>query len=163
MWLAIALLDNRGMDAVTPASYIQRPPLDRILDHVETLHISSSTHYPDLLATVQLLDVALWDVSALVDAERRAGRVVKYQPGVQPDSMVADVMNTLAELHGRIVDVRATDMEKTRTKGVLQTLQIRLGWDLMEAARRSSQPSNTTIKDMWGKPRPIIRPTPKQL
>ncbi|KAG8711910.1 hypothetical protein FRC08_015265 [Ceratobasidium sp. 394] len=161
MWLAISFLDNQGMDAVTPAVYAQRPPLKRILEYVETLYITSSTHYPDLLATVQLLDIALWDVGALVDAERRAGRVVKYQPGVQADSMVADVMYKLTELHGRIVDVRATDLEKTRTKGVLQTLQIRLGWDLMEAARRGQQTS-TTIREMWGKPRPV-RPSQKQL
>ncbi|KAG9082487.1 hypothetical protein FRC06_004970 [Ceratobasidium sp. 370] len=153
MWLATASLDNQGMDAVTPAIYAQRPPLKRILEHVETLHITSSTHYPDLLATVQLLDIALWDVGALVDAERRAGRVVKYQPGVPPDSMVTEVVYKLMEMHGRIVDVRATDLEKTRTKGVLQTLQIRLGWDLMEAARRGQQAS-TTIREMWGKPRP---------
>ncbi|KAG9076143.1 hypothetical protein FS749_012112 [Ceratobasidium sp. UAMH 11750] len=75
--------------------------------------------------------------------------------------MVADVMYKLTELHGRIVDVRATDLEKTRTKGVLQTLQIRLGWDLMEAARRGQQTS-TTIREMWGKPRPV-RPSQKQL
>jgi hypothetical protein len=52
-----------------------------------------------------------------------------------------------------LVDARATDLEKTTTKAYLQTLQVRLGWDLMEAAR-SGQRKAMNIKEMWGKPKP---------
>ncbi|QRW05434.1 hypothetical protein RhiLY_04433 [Ceratobasidium sp. AG-Ba] len=164
MWLAICFLDGQGMENVTPAIYAQRPPLIRIFEYVETLHITSSTHYPDLLAAAQLLDITLWDIRALVDAERRAGRVIKYQDGVSPDSMVGDVSYMLQELHGKIVDARATDLEKTNTKAALQSLYIRVGWELNEAARRGQRPPGVvnTIKDMWAKPRPV-RPTPKIL
>ena len=155
--------------------YAQCPPLPRIHAYIRTLHITSQTHYPDLLATVQLLDIALWDVDALVETERNQGRSVKYQPGVPVDSEIGDVMNRLSELHGRIRksrpfcfyiwllaylyccvgDARAADIERTRTKACLQTLQVRLGWDLLNAARRSKQ-SATTIREMWGRPRPVI-------
>ncbi|KAG8734150.1 hypothetical protein FRC11_010895, partial [Ceratobasidium sp. 423] len=135
MWLAIAFLDGKGLEGVSPETYTSRPPLDRIADYTTTIHITPETNYGDLLYTAQLLDIAMWDVGALVQAERSAGRTVKYQAGVPIDSVVADVIAHLADVHGRILDARATDLEKTTTKAYLQTLQVRLGWDLMEAAR----------------------------
>ncbi|KAF8609640.1 hypothetical protein BDV93DRAFT_551144 [Ceratobasidium sp. AG-I] len=155
MWLATAFADGLGMDDISPETYAQCPPLPRIHAYIRTLHITPQTHYPDLLATVQLLDIALWDVDALVETERNQGRSIKYQPGVPVDSEIGDVMNRLSELHGRIRDARAADLERTRTKACLQTLQVRLGWDLLNAARRSKQ-SATTIREMWGRPRPVV-------
>ncbi|CUA76699.1 hypothetical protein RSOLAG22IIIB_02166 [Rhizoctonia solani] len=153
MWLAIAFLDGKGLKGVSPQMYTSRPPLDRIAAYTNTIHASPETNYADLLHSVQLLDIALWDVGALVQAERSAGRAIKYQPGVPIDSIVAEVIAHLADVHGRILDARATDLEKTTTKAYLQTLQVRLGWDLMEAAR-SGQRKGMNIKEMWGKPRP---------
>ncbi|CAE6462082.1 unnamed protein product [Rhizoctonia solani] len=155
MWLAIAFLDGKGLDNVSPQTYTSRPPLDRIAAYTNTIHISSETNYADLLCTAQLLDIAMWDVGALVQAERSAGRAVKYQAGVPIDSIVAEVIAHLADVHGRILDARATDLKKTTTKAYLQTLQVRLGWDLMEAAR-SGQRKGMNIKEMWGKPRPRL-------
>ncbi|CAE6481438.1 unnamed protein product [Rhizoctonia solani] len=134
-------------------TYASRPPLGRIYNYTTTIHITSETNYADLLYTAQLLDIAMWDVGSLVQAERSAGRTIKYQPGVPIDSVVADVIGHLADVHGRILDARATDLEKTTTKAYLQTLQVRLGWDLMEAAR-TGQRKGMNIKEMWGKPRP---------
>ncbi|KAJ1311471.1 hypothetical protein OPQ81_009959 [Rhizoctonia solani] len=153
MWLATGFLDSKGLEGVSPETYTSRPPLDRIAAFVHTIHITPETNYADLLYTAQLLDIAMWDVEALVQAERRAGRIVKYQPGVPIDSVVGEVIAHLADVHGRILDARATDLEKTTTKAYLQTLQVRLGWDLMEAAR-SGQRKGLSIKEMWGKPRP---------
>ncbi|CAE6476577.1 unnamed protein product [Rhizoctonia solani] len=153
MWLAIAFLDGKGLENVSPQTYTSRPPLDRIAAYANTIHTSPETNYADLLCTAQLLDIAMWDVGALVQAERSAGRAVKYQAGVPIDSIVAEVIAHLADVHGRILDARATDLEKTTTKAYLQTLQVRLGWDLMEAAR-SGQRKGMNIKEMWGKPRP---------
>ncbi|CAE6423429.1 unnamed protein product [Rhizoctonia solani] len=153
MWLAIAFLDGKGLKGVSPEAYTSRPPLERIAAYTHTIHITPDTNYADLLYTAQLLDIAMWDVGALVQAERNAGKAVKYQPGVPIDSAVGDVIGHLADVHGRILDARATDLEKTTTKAYLQTLQVRLGWDLMEAAR-SGQRKGMNIKEMWGKPRP---------
>ncbi|KDN50213.1 hypothetical protein RSAG8_01549, partial [Rhizoctonia solani AG-8 WAC10335] len=155
MWLAIAFLDGKGLKGVSPQIYTCRPPLDRIAAYTNTIHISPETNYADLLCSAQLLDIAMWDVGALVHAERSAGRAVKYQAGVPIDSVVADIISRLADVHGRILDARATDLEKTTTKAYLQTLQVRLGWDLMEAAR-SGQRKGMNIKEMWGKPRPRL-------
>ncbi|KAF8761099.1 hypothetical protein RHS01_00648 [Rhizoctonia solani] len=128
MWLSIAFLDSQGLT--------------------------------DLLHAAQLLDIAMWDIGALVQAERNAGRSVKYQAGVPIDSTIAEVIGYLTDVHGRSVslvsfylDARATDLEKTTTKAYLQTLQVRLGWDLMEAAR-SGQRKGMNIKELWGKPKP---------
>jgi hypothetical protein len=82
--------------------YLSRPPLERIIAYTLTLHITSDTNYADLLAAAQLLDIALWDIAALVETERSEGRVVKYQPGVPVNSMIMDVIDKLAEVHGRI-------------------------------------------------------------
>ncbi|CAE7229361.1 unnamed protein product [Rhizoctonia solani] len=153
MWLAIAFLDGKGLNGVSPQTYASRPPLDRIAAYANTIYINPETNYADLLCTAQLLDIAMWDVGSLVQTERSAGRTVKYQPGVPIDSVVWEVINQLADVHGRILDARATDLEKTTTKAYLQTLQVRLGWDLIEAAR-SGQRKGMNIKEMWGKPRP---------
>ncbi|CAE6408236.1 unnamed protein product [Rhizoctonia solani] len=153
MWLSIAFLDGKGLKGASLEQYTSRPPLDRITSYTHTIHITPETNYSDLLHTAQLLDIAMWDVGALVQAERNAGRSVKYQAGVPIDSMIADVIGYLADVHGRILDARATDLEKTTTKAYLQTLQVRLGWDLMEAAR-SGQRKGMSIKEMWGKPKP---------
>lgn len=154
MWLATAFLDGEGMEGVSPEMYRARPPLERILAYTRGMYITPETNYTDLLATAQLLDIALWDVAALVEVERNEGRAVKYQPGVPVNSMIMDVIDKLAEVHGRILDARAADLERTRTKAYLQTIQVRLGWDLIEAAR-SGQKTAKTIKEMWGKPRPV--------
>ncbi|KAB5592364.1 hypothetical protein CTheo_4188 [Ceratobasidium theobromae] len=155
MWLATAFLDGEGMKDVNVRTYRSPPPLERIIEYAHTLHITPDTNYPDLLAAAQLLDIALWDVAALVEGERGEGRIVKYQPGVPVNSMVMDVIDKLAELHGRILDARAADLERTRTKAYLQTLQVRLGWDLIEAAR-SGQKKAKTIKEIWGKPKQVV-------
>ncbi|KAF8708446.1 hypothetical protein RHS03_03852, partial [Rhizoctonia solani] len=153
MWLSIAFLDNQGLAGVSPEQYTSHPPLDRINSYTRTIHITPETDYSDLLHAAQLLDIAMWDIGALVQAERNAGRSVKYQAGVPIDSTIAEVIGYLTDVHGRILDARATDLEKTTTKAYLQTLQVRLGWDLMEAAR-SGQRKGMNIKELWGKPKP---------
>ncbi|CEL57688.1 hypothetical protein RSOLAG1IB_02431 [Rhizoctonia solani AG-1 IB] len=153
MWLSIAFLDGQGLKDVSLQQYMSHPPLNRINSYAHTIHITPQTNYSDLLHIAQLLDIAMWDIWALVQSERNAGRSVKYQAGVPIDSTIADVIGHLTDIHGRILDARATDLEKTTTKAYLQTLQVRLGWDLMEAAR-SGQRKAMNIKEMLGKPKP---------
>jgi hypothetical protein len=83
---------------------MSHPPLNRINSYAHTIHITPQTNYSDLLHIAQLLDIAMWDIWALVQSERNAGRSVKYQAGVPIDSTIADVIGHLTDIHGRICE-----------------------------------------------------------
>jgi hypothetical protein len=73
---------------------------------------------------------------------------------VSPVAFLSQAAGTDITLYRRVVDARAADLERTRTKAYLQTLQVRLGWDLIEAARRGQRTAKT-IREMWEKSKQV--------
>ncbi|PKC02527.1 hypothetical protein RhiirA5_425113 [Rhizophagus irregularis] len=96
------------LDVIEPEIINSLPDLFR--DSLTVFKIRDETNYTDLYNYVLFLDYALDDESQLRNAK----------------DTIEEIVNKLTHLHGRIVDMRAAFMERTKAKDLIQRLYMRL-------------------------------------
>ncbi|RIA91827.1 hypothetical protein C1645_103700 [Glomus cerebriforme] len=84
--------------------------LDHFRDSLTIFKIKDETNYTDLYNYVLLIDYALDDELLLRKAE----------------DTIEEIIKMLKNLHGKIVDMRAAFMERTKAKDLIQRLYMRL-------------------------------------
>ncbi|THH16586.1 hypothetical protein EW146_g4089 [Bondarzewia mesenterica] len=116
--------------------YTDLPSLDALIDVLSETHgpfeATDTTDYEELSSRVDVLSVALTDIDGYVAQEGDVRRVVQVvEPEDSPrkgrERMPLElVKNRLDVLHGRIVDTRAAHLDRSRAKGALQRLAMRV-------------------------------------
>ncbi|KAJ6587010.1 hypothetical protein DFH09DRAFT_242193 [Mycena vulgaris] len=120
----------------------------------------SNTDYTDLAFYTRVLAVAISNVEGyfLEAASTSAAAPVQASPGKpsteKPDTPLTIVRNAIENLHSRIVDTRAAHLDRSRAKGALKQLSMRIYYQ-QEAASRSRRGGKKSrpIQQYFGKPK----------
>ncbi|KAJ7783268.1 hypothetical protein B0H16DRAFT_486848 [Mycena metata] len=143
-WVAYAVITKS--DAISVAQYNKLPPLTILIDRAlsqeleETrsegqargiFEVYDGADYDDLEFYVQILAVATSNVPGYVQEEASQPVIVTpASPGKpsaeKPDTKLTLVRNAIENLHSRIVDTRAAHLDRSRAKGALKRLSMRL-------------------------------------
>ncbi|KAJ7188145.1 hypothetical protein C8R46DRAFT_1341018 [Mycena filopes] len=153
-WVAHGVITKSNAISVT--QYKDLPPLIPLIDlalsqeleetrpEAETpgiFEVHDDTDYDDLEFYVQILAVATSNVRCYVLEEASQPVVLTpASPGKplaeKPDTKLTLVRNAIENLHSRIVDTRAAHLDRSRAKGALKRLSMRLHYQ-QEAALKS--------------------------
>ncbi|KAF5380445.1 hypothetical protein D9615_004477 [Tricholomella constricta] len=141
-WVAHGIITNK--QAISLKRYTDLPPLfplvveltrkrtgnnDSELGHFEQ---HENTDFVDMAFYVQILGVAITNVIGYVMEERNAPRprpssshdtVAPAQPAEPP---LALIRLAIENVHSKISDIRATHLDRSRTKGALKELSLRI-------------------------------------
>ncbi|KAJ7446146.1 hypothetical protein B0H11DRAFT_2337325 [Mycena galericulata] len=170
-WVAHAII-TKSM-TVSAAKYNDLPPLILLLEQAlspeivvhkpETrirglFEVYEDTDYIDMGFYVQVLAVAISNVEGYVLQEAR--ELTALPPGSpgkpaaeKPETMLTLVRIAIENLHSRIVDTRATHLDRSRAKGALKQLSMRMHYQQEAALRSRSGKKSRPIQQYFAKPK----------
>ncbi|KAJ7045604.1 hypothetical protein C8F04DRAFT_1065455 [Mycena alexandri] len=160
-WVAHAVITKSN--AISVAQYNELPPLIPLIDLAlsqeleETrsegqtrgiFEVHDGADYDDVEFYVQILAVATSNVPGYVLEEASQPVIVTpASPGKplaeRPDTKLTLVRNAIENLHSRIVDTRAAHLDRSRAKGALKRLSMRLYYQ-QEVALKSRRGKKLT-------------------
>ncbi|KAJ7703109.1 hypothetical protein B0H17DRAFT_1127442 [Mycena rosella] len=171
-WVAHAVL-TRSMP-ISVEKYSDLPPLTSLLEFALAPEIAevdpearirgvfdlhNDTDYTDLGFYVRVLAVAISNVQGYVLEEARAPAAppTPGSPGKpsteKPDTLLMTVRNAIENLHSRIVDTRAAHLDRSRAKGALKQLSMRIYYQQEAASRNRRGNKSRPIQQYFAKPK----------
>ncbi|KAG6911113.1 hypothetical protein DXG01_003853 [Tephrocybe rancida] len=156
-WIAHAIIANKSI--VSPKRYSDLPSILPLLKEL-TRECSKATDAPgkfeqhdktdfvDMAFYVQILGVAATNIVGYVVEERK---VPPARPQDQatlelPDPPLILLRTAIENLHARISDIRATHLDRSRTKAILKELSLRIYYQ-----RKVAQQSFRTLHTYFSK------------
>ncbi|KAJ7497381.1 hypothetical protein FB451DRAFT_1211251 [Mycena latifolia] len=170
-WVAHAILTR---STVPPAKYNDLPPLTSLLEFAlspemaqgdletpirDVFDLDNDTDYTDLAFYVRVLAVAISNVEGYVleGARPPAASLPHGSPGKastdKPDVLLTVVRNAIENLHSRIIDTRAAHLDRSRAKGALKQLSMRIYYQHEAASRSRRGRKSRQIHQYFGKPK----------
>jgi len=115
--------------------YSQLPPLGTLVTMLSptsksVFAITPSTNYAEFIHHAYILNGVLTDIDLFILLEKSQ---VLHSHGV-PLTPIEEVEDAIRSLQGKIDDVRAAHIERSRAKGVLHSLQSRLHYQRLAAS-----------------------------
>ncbi|KAG5639407.1 hypothetical protein H0H81_002939 [Sphagnurus paluster] len=115
--------------------------------------------YVDMMYYTRILSVALTNVSGYVREEMKAPRPISRGTGASrdpPEPPLRLVRLAIENIHSRISDIRATHLDRSRTKAALKELSLRIHYQREVATKAAS-----TLDNYFGKPKPRLKAAPR--
>ncbi|KAJ7084483.1 hypothetical protein B0H15DRAFT_399988 [Mycena belliarum] len=168
-WVAHGILTRST--TISVADYSDLPPLAPLLELViptgtttktgtrGIFELYSDTDYTDLAFHVRVLAVAISNVQGYVLEEARVSATVptKGSPGKpfaeKPDTVLTLMRNAIENLHSRIVDTRAAHLDRSRVKGALKQLSMRIHFQQEAVSRSRRGKKSRPIQQYFAKPK----------
>ncbi|KAG6903046.1 hypothetical protein C0995_007479 [Termitomyces sp. Mi166 len=163
-WIAYGIItDKLDLSPVRKQRYSDLPPILPILaelmrqrstatDSPGKFEQHDNTDFVDMTFYVRILGVAITNVVGYVMEERKAPRPrisssANVTPSTQPQEPPLVLLRTALEtLHARISDIRATRLDRSRTKAALKELSLRIYYQ-----RQVAQQSFRTLHTYFSK------------
>jgi len=129
----------------SPASYALPPlgPLVTVLSNPDgPFGITDSTNYDALTSRIGVLSVALSGIESYV-AEEEASRKLANVPDGSPrkkETVPLELIRVrLDAIHGKIFDTRAAHLDRSRAKGAIQRLSMRIHYQCVALSKTRGQ------------------------
>jgi len=131
--------------AISPASYAL-PPLSPLLtvlsDPDEQFGITDSTDYDALTSRIAVLGVALSGIEGYVAEEsmlRKLAYTSEGSPRKRESMPLEQIRARLDAIHGKIFDTRAAHLDRSRAKGAIQRLSMRVHYQRAALSKTGGQ------------------------
>jgi len=130
---------------ISPASYIHPPlgPLVAVLSSPdEEFGITDSTDYDALTSRIAVLGVALSGIGSYVAEEstlRKLAQVPEGSPRKREPVPLEQIRTRLDTIHGKIFDTRAAHLDRSRAKGAIQRLSMRIHYQRTALSKTGGQ------------------------
>ncbi|KAF7296111.1 VWFA domain-containing protein [Mycena kentingensis (nom. inval.)] len=135
-----------GISEFSQDQYCDLPPLAAILavlspsdEEQSIFELKQDTNYVELVFKVHILSIALSNIDGYVKEEasqrQRNPQSPSKSAGDKPETMVSRIIFALDDMHGNIVDTRAAHLDRSRAKGVLKQLSMRVHYQHEHASK----------------------------
>jgi len=131
--------------AISVASYALPPlgPLMTVLsDPDEQFGITDSTDYDALTSRIAVLGVALSGIEGYVAEEsmlRKLAYISEGSPRKRESMPLEQIRAQLDAIHGKIFDTRAAHLDRSRAKGALQRVSMRVHYQRVALSKTGGQ------------------------
>ncbi|RDB24989.1 hypothetical protein Hypma_007853 [Hypsizygus marmoreus] len=142
-WIANSIISDKG--TVCENNYGELPDLFPILVQITRSRVGNTestkpgkfeqyekTDFVDMAFYVQILSVAISNVSAYVVEERKT-RCRTISAEEDNKSTLSLILSSIDVLHSGISDIRATHLDRSRTKAALKELSLRIYYQRVSA------------------------------
>jgi len=132
---------------VSPASYAL-PPLGPLIDVLsnpdEQFNITDSMVYDALTSRIAVLGVALSGIENYVAEESTlrksgSGHIFEGSPWKKEPMPLEQIKARLDAMHGKIFDTRAAHLDRSRAKGAIQRLSMRVHYQRAALSKTGGQ------------------------
>ncbi|KAG6849823.1 hypothetical protein H0H93_004632 [Arthromyces matolae] len=134
-WIAHGVITDQLH--VPSTRYCELPPIHPLLDEFMKRRSNSTvepgkfemhdnTDFVDMSFYVRILSIAVTDVLGYVREERKKPQLSSSTDGTPQETPLVLLRTALETLHGRISDIRATHLDRSRTKAELKELSLRI-------------------------------------
>lgn len=130
---------------ISPASYALPPlsPLVTVLSSPdEEFSITDSTDYDALTSRIAILSVALSGIESYVAEEgmlRKLAQPPEGSPRKREPVPLEQIRSRLDAIHGKIFDTRAAHLDRSRAKGAIQRLSMRIHYQRAALSKTGGQ------------------------